>query len=281
MSGKGGSFHIDPAAARKTASQMHEHGEKVTGHGRNLKARTGGRVGHGEIGQVVDQFVTTAMTGVTEAFTKAASDLSHGFGKGLESVAQRAEKADAEAAKALRSLDRPHPVHRPSLNHEPPVGVVAPPLGKAETRLPNGRHPEGVYTDNGMQFTTDRLTRTTDIEGPLGLNPHQGRNPGAQLRAGGTDRLHDDEGGHGVGRRFNGSLEEFNHFAQNRNFNRGTYKVLENSWQKELGAGNSVYVHIKLKYPGDSMRPGELEVQYEINNGGTEIQRFFNRPGGK
>ena len=70
------------------------------------------------------------MTAVGEGFTKAASDLVHGFGKGLEDVAKRAEKADGEAAKGFKSLDHPHPVHAPNLKDEPPVAVVAP-LGKS------------------------------------------------------------------------------------------------------------------------------------------------------
>src|SRR5919201_824585 len=127
VSDGGGGFRVDPAALRQTSAKLHEHGEKVSEHGRTLKARTGGRVGHGPIGQVVDRFVTTAMTAVGEGFTKAASDLGHGFGKGLEGVARRAEKADGEAAQAFKALDHPHSVHAPYLTKdEPSVGVVAP-----------------------------------------------------------------------------------------------------------------------------------------------------------
>jgi hypothetical protein len=53
-------------------------------------------------------------------------------------VAQRAEKADGEAARAFKSLDHPHSVHAPYLTKdEPPVGVVTAPV--ARTKIPGER----------------------------------------------------------------------------------------------------------------------------------------------
>jgi hypothetical protein len=46
-----------------------------------------------------------------------------------------------------------------------------------------------------------------------------------------------DEGGHYIGRRFNGPTDEFNHFAQDISFNRGEYKRLENKWHRALNEG--------------------------------------------
>jgi hypothetical protein len=42
-----------------------------------------------------------------------------------------------------------------------------------------------------------------------------------QLKAGGADRLTDDQGGHFVARIFDEYFQDYNHFAQNSNFNQG------------------------------------------------------------
>lgn len=101
-----------------------------------------------------------------------------------------------------------------------------------------------------------------------------------QLDAGGEFRLSTDEGEHFVGRRFDGPLDDFNYFAQDMNFNRGAYKTLENSWQRALDNGQSVYIDIKPTYQGSSLRPSPLEVNHTID--GIPYQTVFkNRPGGK
>jgi hypothetical protein len=83
-----------------------------------------------------------------------------------------------------------------------------------------------------------------------------------------------------VARRFNGPLDDFNHFAQDENFNNGTYKALENKWQKALDSGKSVYVLVKPTYPGDSLRPSRLEIIYKIDNQPAYVD-LVNGPGGK
>jgi hypothetical protein len=139
----------------------------------------------------------------------------------------------------------------------------------------------GLRTEvrNGYTYTIDGEGRTTEVEGELTANPAQGRNPKAQLAAGGDDRLPTDEGGHFVGRRFDGPMDDFNHFAQDMNLNRGAYKSLENSWQRALDKGQSVSVDITAHYPGNSLRPSSLDVTYTID--GVPYQKsFLNRPGG-
>jgi DNA/RNA non-specific endonuclease len=141
---------------------------------------------------------------------------------------------------------------------------------------------EGVaktVVKNGYTYTLDAEGRTTRIEGDLVSNPAQGRSRAAQLAAGGPDRLATDEGGHFVARRFDGPLEDFNHFAQNGNFNRGAYKALENEWQRALDRGSSVNVDITAHYPGDSLRPDSIDVTYTVDGVPHETS-FLNRPGG-
>lgn len=59
----------------------------------------------------------------------------------------------------------------------------------------------------------DDAGRVNGISGELVSNPAQGRNSLAQLQAGGQYRMATDEGGHFVGRRFDGPIDDFNHFA--------------------------------------------------------------------
>jgi hypothetical protein len=133
-------------------------------------------------------------------------------------------------------------------------------------------------------FGTDTDTPSTAVAvrpGPrVGWcwNRDQGRDNAAQLRAGGKDRKPTDVGGHYVARRFNGPLDDYNHFAQDGDFNNGSYKALENRWQKALDAGKPVYVVIKPHYPGDSLRPDRLQVLFTIDGKPGSLD-FENEPG--
>jgi len=119
------------------------------------------------------------------------------------------------------------------------------------------------------------------VEGELKRNPAQGRNKTAQLEAGGKDRLPTDEGGHYVGRRFDGPMDDFNHFAQDQNFNRGAYKQLENEWDAALKRGKTVKVDITPHYSGTSLRPEKLTLNYSINGQMQDPIVFKNAPGGR
>jgi hypothetical protein len=136
-----------------------------------------------------------------------------------------------------------------------------------------------VEVRNGYAYTLDDTGRAVRIQGELTSNPAQVRNIQAQLEAGGSYRLSTDEGGHFIGRRFNGPLDDFNHFAQNVNFNRGAYKSLENTWQRALDLGQPVYVDIKPSYAGPSLRPEGLRINYSIDGQPSRVS-FKNKPGG-
>jgi phage tail protein X len=137
-----------------------------------------------------------------------------------------------------------------------------------------------VELRNGYQYEFDGSDRVSSVEGDLVRNPSQGRNRTGQLNAGGEYRLPDDQGGHFIGRRFDGPLQDFNHFAQNGNFNMGAYRSLEDSWSAALDEGSSVRVRIEPSYPGESLRPDTLRVQYWIDGAPNEVY-FYNRPGGR
>lgn len=145
--------------------------------------------------------------------------------------------------------------------------------------LPSSRTSR-IVDRNGYRYTLDRTGRPTRIEGSLVLNRGQGRNLPAQLAAGGRDRLATDVGGHYVGRRFNGPLDDFNHFAQDGNFNNGRYRTLENRWQRALDSGAQVHVLIKPDYPEGSMRPSRLHIVYSVD-GAVYQENLRNAPAGR
>ena len=133
---------------------------------------------------------------------------------------------------------------------------------------------------NGYSYTIDSSGRTIRVQGNLTSNPAQLRDRQAQLSAGGRFRLGSDEGGHFIGRRFNGPLDDFNHFAQDVNFNRSAYRSLENVWQRALSDGLPVHVEIKASYSGSSLRPEGLRVNYSID-GQLSRASFRNKHGGQ
>jgi DNA/RNA non-specific endonuclease len=106
------------------------------------------------------------------------------------------------------------------------------------------------------------------------------RSRSSQRRAGGSFRQHSDDGGHYVAPRLGGTHEYFNHFAQNANFNRGAYRVLEDKWAAYRKAGKAVPVVITPYFEGLSRRPYELIVRYEVD-GYRRVRRFKNRKGGR
>lgn len=106
------------------------------------------------------------------------------------------------------------------------------------------------------------------------------RSPTNQIRAGGADRRPTDEGGHYIANRFNGPSDAFNHFAQDRNFNRSAYSAMENAWAKHIRDGRKVFVRIKPHYIGTSSRPYRLTVEWTVDGGKPEVQEFRNESRG-
>lgn len=106
------------------------------------------------------------------------------------------------------------------------------------------------------------------------------RSPTNQIRAGGADRRSTDEGGHYIANRFKGPSDAFNHFAQDRNFNRSAYRAMENAWAKHIREGRKVFVRIKPHYIGTSRRPNRLTVEWTVDGGKPEVQEFRNESRG-
>lgn len=135
-------------------------------------------------------------------------------------------------------------------------------------------------TKNGYDFHIDVAARGRRIFGPLSLAVSPVRSRHNQAQAGKPNRLEGDDGGHFIAARFNGPSDSFNHFAQNSNFNRGSYRVMEDSWARELRAGHKIFVDIEPLYHGTSKRPYQINVHWEIDGERTS-QKFPNEAKGK
>lgn len=216
-------------------------------------------------------------------FAMAGAAFAEGMGGDAQAMEGMAQAFDGIAqARAGRLAMEPGPRPRPLASRSVRRGRGQGSGGG--TPKPPATQP-GVYVSqtkvaNGYTFEMDSLGRVTKSSGDLTLNKSQGRNTKAQLEAGGADRLSTDQGGHYIGRRFNGPTEPFNHFAQNGNFNNSSYKILENSWQKMLEAGQSVRVEIVPTFVGNSLRPASLTVRQWIDGVPRQVRVFQNAAGG-
>ena len=216
-------------------------------------------------------------------FAMAGAAFAEGMGGDAQAMEGMAQAFDGIAqARAGRLAMEPGPRPRPLASRSVRRGRGHSSGGS--TPKPPATQP-GVYVSttrvaNGYSFQLDKLGRVTKAEGDIKLNKSQGRNSKAQTEAGGADRLSTDQGGHYVGRRFDGPTEAFNHFAQDRNFNNSAYKRLENSWQKLLENGHSVRVEIVPTYVGQSLRPSTITVRQWVNGVRQPPMVFQNAAGG-
>lgn len=118
---------------------------------------------------------------------------------------------------------------------------------------------------NGYRFEIDGKDRTRRVTGNLTLGETAPRSRRTQARAGGPDRRPSDDGGHYIARRFKGPAAAFNHFAQDANFNRGRYRLLEDQWARAKRLGRSVRVKIVPAFQGASQRPSSLDILFWID----------------
>ena len=135
-------------------------------------------------------------------------------------------------------------------------------------------------TKNGYDFHIDVIARQREIVADLTNGPIAKRSRREQAQAGKPNRRPGDEGGHFIAVRFNGPSDSFNHFAQDRNFNRGAYRAMEDGWAKDLQAGRKVVLNIVPRYEGASKRPFKLVVRWYVD-GNPNIQHFSNEAKGK
>lgn len=128
---------------------------------------------------------------------------------------------------------------------------------------------------NGYTFKIDGRNRTRSASGDLRLASMIRRSRAAQARAGGADRRKNDEGGHYIAARFDGPTEAFNHFAQDREFNRSDYRRLEDQWAANKRAGRHVRVRIVPHFEKSSARPDVINVYFWLD-GMPQSRRYPN-----
>ena len=139
-----------------------------------------------------------------------------------------------------------------------PAGATAP---QRQTAAPPALR---VVTRNGYEYRIDGQDRTVRVSGNLTIDTTSPRSRTIQARAGKPDRLPSDDGGHYIAPRFNGPAEAFNHFAQDRNFNRGRYRALEDQWARAKRRGETVSVQIIPRFDGLSRRPSRITVIFNM-----------------
>lgn len=133
---------------------------------------------------------------------------------------------------------------------------------------------------NGYRYELDLSERTRELKGEVSVDETAARSRKNQRQAGGADRRATDDGGHYIAARFNGPSDAFNHFAQDANFNRGAYRVMENSWAATVRAGHRVSVDIVPHYVGLSLRPDRIAVTWTVD-GKEHFSTFANESGGR
>lgn len=139
--------------------------------------------------------------------------------------------------------------------------------------------PNNDYEVNGYRYITDEFGRIISAEGELRIKDREGRLPIEDSIAviGKGDELEDDDRGHLIGDRFDGSNGLENMIPQEAEINRGNYKNFENELAEYVKAGKEVSLAIEPVYEGDSRRPTALLAVYSID--GSENMRIF--PNGK
>jgi DNA/RNA non-specific endonuclease len=140
--------------------------------------------------------------------------------------------------------------------------------------------PNADYHVNGYKFSTDAKGRVTSVEGQLVMTQAE-RNTYQQGVAGRAYRLPDDQGGHLIASIFNGPGEAVNLKAMNGNFNMGAFRDLERTLADAVASGKKVEVKIDVVHSGDSLRPDQFVVKYQIDAGRPVSVEFDNVVGGK
>jgi hypothetical protein len=227
----------------------------------------------------IAQFVT-GIAGLLKSGAKAGvRALAKSGGRAVAGKADDAARLGSMAAGEVKAADAAGDAARTEQAITREGGQLGG-AGGAERAATAGGGVKIIRMRKGYRYELDELGRVKKVEGDLKRNPAQVRNQKAQLEAGGKDRMPTDEGGHYVGRRFDGPTDDFNHFAQDQNFNRGAYKQLENEWAGYLNNGKSVRIEITPNYPTGSLRPDTLSVKYWVDGQRMPTKFFMNAPGG-
>lgn len=132
------------------------------------------------------------------------------------------------------------------------------------------------YIVNGSRYRTDPRARIVECECSLKITGDGVRDLREQKEVGGEERMENDDGGHLVAKILGGSEGVENLVPMRQTINRGDYKKMENEIIKALQEGKEVFLHISIKYEGDSRRPSVITAEYTID-GKKTVMEFDNR----
>jgi hypothetical protein len=96
---------VNPAAVRATAARLRSRGAAMSSHGDQLRTATSGRIGHGALGETVDNLVKRGLHAVTDGVTGAVRKLHDDTATGLERAIERTAKDDRGAKSAFDDLE--------------------------------------------------------------------------------------------------------------------------------------------------------------------------------
>ncbi len=135
--------------------------------------------------------------------------------------------------------------------------------------------PNSEYTINGYEYKTDEEGRIISASGKLKIKTHEGK-----LKIDGVlpDKKTDDDRGHLIADKFDGSNGIENLVPMNRDLNqKGEYRKLEREWEKALKEGKEVHVQIEPEYDDDTKRPSSFFASYNITdkNGTKYYEKNF------
>lgn len=118
------------------------------------------------------------------------------------------------------------------------------------------------YECNGTQYLSDANGNILAWKGNPSYNPENERDSGAQINAGGMDRLKGDDGSHAVARIMNGSSGSENLMPMRDTLNRGDWKQGENTIVDALRNGKKVEDSGMVFRESDNTRPTKVAREF-------------------
>ena len=122
------------------------------------------------------------------------------------------------------------------------------------------------YECNGTQYLSDENGNILAWKGKPSYNPENERDSGAQINAGGMDRLKGDDGSHAVARIMNGSPGSENLIPMRATLNRGDWKQGENTIVDALQNGKKVEDSGIVFRESDNTRPTKVVREFTHGN---------------
>jgi hypothetical protein len=214
--------------------------------------------------------------GISEEFRVKAQGFRQNVSNQVASAAQILSKAEADLEKYSGSA----PISAGASSSKSGDNSSAPQEIEPNQEVKIGDlEPNTLYKRGNYYFRTDDQKRISSVYGQLEYLPEElrHRNVQQQRDAALLGIKDDDEGGHLIGARFNGSSDAFNLIPQNYNLNRGDWKSMENSWETAIKNGYDVIAQIEVLYPSNnSSRPSLLVAKYDFVHKETD-ERISNR----